>query len=52
MRPDHFDGDGPRGVEVRRAPLQSYAPRGPDPTSLAILDELAALGLVESEEKG
>ena len=53
MAPRNFASLAPRaGVEVRRAPLQSYAPRGPDPTSLAILDELAALGLVEGEEKG
>ena len=41
------------GVEApRRAPLQTYIPRRADPTSEAILQELAALGLVEPEERG
>jgi hypothetical protein len=38
-------------METRRAPLQTYIPNRPDPTSRAILDELAVLGLVEPEER-
>jgi hypothetical protein len=51
--PRTFVGAGQRlGVEApRRAPLQAYVPRR-DPTSEAILQELAALGLVEPEERG
>jgi hypothetical protein len=52
MAPRNFASVAPRaGFEARRAPLQTYTPRGPDPTSQAILEELAALGLVETEEK-
>ena len=52
--PRSFVGAGHRiGVEApRRAPLQTYIPRRADPTSEAILQELAALGLVEPEERG
>lgn len=39
------------GFEARRAPLQTYIPNRPDPTSRAILDELAALGLADAEER-
>ena len=39
------------GLEVRRTPLQTYIPNRPDPTSRAILDELAALGLADPEER-
>ncbi len=38
------------GVEARRPPMQSFAPRRPDPTSEAILEELAALGLVDRDD--
>lgn len=56
--PRSFVGGGQRagletrmGPETRRAPLQTYIPNRPDPTSRAILDELAVLGLVEPEER-
>jgi hypothetical protein len=50
--PRTFTGPGPRaGLEVRRTPLQTYIPNRPDPTSRAILDELAALGLADPEER-
>ena len=39
------------GGEPRRAPLQTYVPNRADPTSRAILDELASLGLAEPEER-
>ena len=37
--------------EGRRTPLQTYIPRPPDPTSQAIMAELAALGLADPEER-
>lgn len=56
--PRSFVGAGPRAglearssVEPRRAQLQTYIPNRPDPTSRAILDELAVLGLAEPEEQ-
>ena len=50
--PRSFTGPGPRaGLEVRRTPLQTYIPNRPDPTARAILDELAALGLADPEER-
>jgi hypothetical protein len=50
--PRSFAGPGVRsGQEVRRAPLQTYIPRRPDPTSQAIIDELAALGLADPDER-
>jgi hypothetical protein len=56
--PRSFVGAGPRagletrmGQEPRRAPLQTYIPNRPDPTSRAIMDELAALGLADPEER-
>jgi hypothetical protein len=51
--PRSFVGTGSRGggLETRRTPLQTYIPNRPDPTSRAILDELAALGLAEPEER-
>ena len=56
--PRSFVGGGPRagletriGAEPRRAPLQTYVPNRPDPTSRAIMDELAALGLADPEER-
>ena len=52
MAPRNFASLAPRaGAEMRRPALQTYVPRGPDPTSQAILEELAALGLVEAEEQ-
>jgi hypothetical protein len=39
------------GEAPRRSHLQTYVPRRADPTSQAILDELAALGLAEPEER-
>jgi hypothetical protein len=42
----------PAGEAVpRRSHLQTFVPRRADPTSQAILDELAALGLAEPEER-
>jgi hypothetical protein len=43
----------PRTGEMapRRSHLQTFVPRRADPTSQAILDELAALGLAEPEER-
>lgn len=38
------------GFEPRRQHVHAFAPRGEDPTSTAILAELAALGLVEVDE--
>jgi hypothetical protein len=35
----------------RRSHLQTFVPRRADPISQAILDELAALGLAEPEER-
>jgi hypothetical protein len=50
--PRSFAGGGQRtSFEGRRPPLQTFIPNRPDPTSRAILDELAALGLVEPEER-
>lgn len=50
--PRSFVGAGARtGLETRRAPLQTYVPRRADPTSQAIMDELAALGLADPEER-
>lgn len=56
--PRSFVGAGPRagletrtGYEPRRAPLQTYIPNRPDPISRAIIDELAALGLADPEER-
>lgn len=50
--PRGFSSPAPRaGFEARRAPLQTYIPNRPDPTSRAILDELAALGLADPEER-
>jgi len=56
--PRSFVGTGQRagleirmGGEPRRAPLQTYVPNRADPTSRAILDELASLGLAEPEER-
>jgi hypothetical protein len=50
--PRSFAGAGHRtSMDVRRTPLQTYIPNRPDPTSRAILDELAALGLAEPEER-
>jgi hypothetical protein len=40
-------GDAP----ARRSHLQTFVPRRADPISQAILDELAALGLAEPEER-
>jgi hypothetical protein len=52
MPPRAFTSVSPRaGLEVRRTPLQTYIPNRPDPTSRAILDELAELGLAEPEER-
>lgn len=39
-------------AEPRRQVVQTFTPRRPDPTSQAILAELAALGLVDGEEPG
>ena len=53
LAPRNFASLAPRaGSEVRRPPAQAYIPRGPDPTSQAILEELAAMGLVEAEDQG
>ena len=50
--PRSFVGAGQRpGFEGRRTPLQTYIPRPPDPTSQAIMAELAALGLADPEER-
>jgi hypothetical protein len=50
--PRTFVGAGQRaGLEGRRTPLQTYIPRRADPTSQAIMEELAALGLADSEER-
>jgi hypothetical protein len=56
--PRNFVGVGARaglearsGMETRRTPLQTYIPRRADPTSQAIMDELAALGLADPEER-
>ena len=50
--PRSFAGAGHRtAMDVRRTPLQTYIPNRPDPTSRAILDELAELGLAEPEER-
>jgi hypothetical protein len=54
MPPRGFAASPPRtsiGTEPRRSPLQTFVPRRTDATSQAILDELAALGLVEPEER-
>lgn len=58
---DPADALGPRagsavpvraGAEPRRQQVYSFAPRRADPTSQAILAELAALGLAEPDEAG
>ena len=50
--PRQFVGAGSRtGVDVRRAPIQTFVPRRADPTSQAIMEELAALGLADPEER-
>jgi hypothetical protein len=50
--PRSFVGAGTRaGLEVRRTPLQTYIPRRADPTSEAIMEELAALGLADRDER-
>jgi hypothetical protein len=52
MAPRSFATLPPRaGSEVRRPQAQTYVPRRADPTSEAILAELAALGLVEPDSK-
>ena len=50
--PRGFVAGGHRtSMEIRRSPLQTYVPRRADPISEAILDELAALGLAEKDER-
>jgi hypothetical protein len=51
--PRNFTVATPRaaGETPRRSQLQTFVPRRADPTSQAILDELAALGLAEPEER-
>jgi hypothetical protein len=52
LAPRSFVGAGSRsgGAEVRRPQVQTFVTRRADPTSKAILDELAALGLAETDE--
>lgn len=49
MAPRSFATVTPRSGEVRRPQVQTFMPRRADPTSEAILEELAALGLVEPD---
>ena len=50
--PRSFVGAGQRqSFEGRRAPLQTFVPRRADPTSQAIMAELAELGLADPEER-
>ncbi len=50
LAPRSFATLAPRnGGEVRRPQVQTFVPRRADPTSEAILEELAALGLVEPD---
>ena len=50
LAPRSFATLAPRaGGEVRRPQVQTFTPRRADPTSEAILEELAALGLIEPE---
>jgi hypothetical protein len=51
LAPRSFATLAPRsgGGEVRRPQVQTFVPRRADPTSDAILEELAALGLFEPD---